>query len=131
MEELHNEYGPIVRINPHELHVRDPDFFDTVYAGPGHKRDRDPWHTAGLALEGSVLDSPLHELHRKRRAALSPFFSKAYTQKMLPIVQERIDVLIERLVALKNSGTPVNFLYALSAFSNGKNNTLPYTCAPY
>ncbi|TVY25025.1 Cyrochrome P450 monooxygenase [Lachnellula hyalina] len=118
MEELHAQYGPIVRINPHELSVRDPEFFDTLYSGSGRKRERDPWHTAGLGLGGSLIDTVPHDLHRKRRAALSPFFSKAYTKRMLPVVEERVDALIGQLVKLKNAEAPVNFLHALSAFSN-------------
>lgn len=126
MEELHTQYGPIIRINPHELHVRDPGFFETLYAGSAHKRDRDPWHTAGLGLGGSLLDTVPHDLHRRRRAALSPFFSKAYTKRMLPVVEERVDALMRELVALKNAEAPVNFLHALSAFSNGEDGFLIY-----
>ena len=30
--------GPIVRINPDEIHVKDPTWLDTIYSGPGHVR---------------------------------------------------------------------------------------------
>ena len=117
---LHEKYGPIIRINPHELHVLDSDYFDTVYAGSSQKRNRDPWHTAALAVDDSLLGTTHHDLHRKRRAALNPFFSKQSARRLAPLIQERVETLIQRLVDLKDTGTVVNILHALSAFSNGK-----------
>ena len=40
--ELHQEYGPIVRINPYELHIIDPNFYDELYVGHS-KRKSDVW----------------------------------------------------------------------------------------
>ncbi|PVH83062.1 cytochrome P450 monooxygenase [Cadophora sp. DSE1049] len=118
IQELHDRYGPIVRINPHELHVSDPDFYHTIYAGGSQKRERDPYHTAPFTLSGSLLTSPPHDLHRKRRAALNPFFSQQSTRRLLPLLQERIDVLVAKLEELKDTGKVVNLLHAFSALSN-------------
>ncbi|KAH9219468.1 cytochrome P450 monooxygenase [Leptodontidium sp. 2 PMI_412] len=118
IQELHDQYGPIIRINPHELHVSDPDFYHTIYAGGSSKRNRDPYHTATVTLPGSLLTSPPHDLHRKRRAALNPFFSQQSARRLLPLLQERIDVLVAKLEELKDTGKVVNLLHAFSAFSN-------------
>ena len=38
-----NTAGPIVRINPHEIHINDPEYIEEVYAGPSKKRDKYRW----------------------------------------------------------------------------------------
>ena len=40
--ELHEEYGPIIRINPLEVHINDPDFYDELYVHGG-KRKTELW----------------------------------------------------------------------------------------
>ena len=42
--------GPIVRVNPHELHVNDPEFIEILFTGPGKRRDKDRW--VGRAANG-------------------------------------------------------------------------------
>ncbi|KAI3323770.1 hypothetical protein HD806DRAFT_522336 [Xylariaceae sp. AK1471] len=36
---MHETYGPIVRINPHEVHFNDPEFIDPLFPGPARKTD--------------------------------------------------------------------------------------------
>lgn len=75
IERLHDQYGPIVRINPQELHIRDPDMYEQVYAS-STKRDR--WYNAAR-MTGKTLDSfstiP-HDLHRRRRTANAPIMAR-------------------------------------------------------
>ena len=38
--EMHNKYGPVVRISPWEVHVRDHDFHSELYTGPSRPRQK-------------------------------------------------------------------------------------------
>jgi hypothetical protein len=36
MERMHRIYGPIVRINPHEIHIQDSSWTETLYSNPAN-----------------------------------------------------------------------------------------------
>jgi len=120
VRELHTKYGPIVRINPYELHVSDPDFYEILYAGPGKRRERWKWHAAGLGIPGSMLGTLDYDLHRKRRMAVSGFFSTQSARRLQPVIQERVDTLVSRLISFKGSDKVVPMNLAYAAWSNGK-----------
>lgn len=114
------EQGPIVRINPIHLHIHDPSFLDEIYAGSNRKRNRDPWymHWAQEGTMGwSLLQSMDHDLHRKRRAALNPFFSKRNIQQLEPMIMEKVNRLLDRLGKAFVEGEVVNLSYATAALT--------------
>lgn len=49
IRDMHRKYGPIVRINPNEMHCNDANFSDDIYAVGGRKRDK-PQHQINGAV---------------------------------------------------------------------------------
>jgi cytochrome P450 len=117
---LHAKYGPIIRINPREVHIADADFYDTIYPGPGQKRDKWEWFTKSFPkLEESFFAAAEHDQHRKRRAPLNPFFSKAKVVGLLPVITERSEALCQRLEEFKTTGEIMPAQVAFAAVANG------------
>ena len=88
--------GPIIRISPEELHVRDPDWFDELMTGPARPRDKSETF-AGRSGKESIFGTVPHDLHRLRRAALNPFFSKRSITAIEPLIQSKVDLLCAAL----------------------------------
>lgn len=124
IRDLHTRYGPIVRINPYELHISDPNFYDTLYAssGGGEKRDKWEWYTKQFGTPESMFSTTSHDQHRTRRAALNRFFSMASVRRLQPVIEERVVKLIERFRGFKDvkgiEGV-IEIDYAYAAFTNG------------
>ncbi|KAF2832484.1 putative benzoate 4-monooxygenase cytochrome P450 [Ophiobolus disseminans] len=100
IKQLHEQYGPIVRINPRHIHIHDHEYFDTIYAsGANHRRDRCSWmhHSGSRTMAGSMLEAMDHDLHKSRRSAVSNFFSKRSVQALEPLVLSSVERLVQRL----------------------------------
>jgi hypothetical protein len=79
-----------VRID--EIHLNDPFFYDTLYAG---KPNKDKNH-ATLSGVQHAMNVPLdHDLHRQRRGYVARFFSKMMTLCIGPLLQLKIDKLVQ------------------------------------
>ncbi|OJJ66524.1 hypothetical protein ASPBRDRAFT_69666 [Aspergillus brasiliensis CBS 101740] len=93
IEKMHREYGPIVRINPREVHIADPSMYDEIYAGCGRKREKDPCMVSSYASSYAALATVDHDLHRARRGPLNPFFSKKAVIELSGVVQQKVSLL--------------------------------------
>ena len=117
--QLHCTYGPIIRISPHELHVIDPAFFETLYRNDGcwHKY---AWTYDAFGAQNSTTFSCDHETHKARRRAIAPFFSKQHVVARQELLRRNIDKLCGRIINL--TGTAFNLGAAISAFTRDNAN---------
>ncbi|KIW87158.1 uncharacterized protein Z519_12269 [Cladophialophora bantiana CBS 173.52] len=115
---MHEQYGPIVRINPEEVHIQDADYYDQVYAGSTHKRNKWTFFTNQSGLPQSAFGTLDHNLYRMRRAALNPYFSKAKVRSLQPRIESRLNNLLTRFREFQESGEPMTVSLAYAALTN-------------
>jgi cytochrome P450 len=109
--------GPIIRINPEELHIYDPQFYSEIYAGKGRKVNKYEPAIRALGVPRASLGTVEHDLHRVRREILSPYFSKRSITRLEPFVHERIDQLATRLEQAMHQKTVVDLDSAFTALT--------------
>lgn len=68
-------------------------------------------------MHNQILQTMDHDLHRKRRQPLSPFFSKRSIQALEPFIKEKVDRLISRLSQACQSGDVVNLSHAYAGLT--------------
>ncbi|KAH8712013.1 cytochrome P450 [Phaeosphaeriaceae sp. PMI808] len=115
ISKLHDEYGPIIRVTPHELHIRDSRFFEQVYAKNIHL-DKEGWDKK-FGTEGGVLTTVNAAFHKRRRAALSPMFSRRSVLDVIHIIYRHIDTLSIRMQEFEDHKEPLNLSHAFPALA--------------
>ena len=95
--------------------MNDPDFMEQLYAGPGKRREKYKTTIGAVYVLGSVLATKDHDLHRRRRAALNPFFSKQSVRRVEPIIQRTLSKLLGRMEEWGRLGSPAPMKLAYKA----------------
>jgi cytochrome P450 len=109
--------GPIVRINPDELHIKDSEYFDEIYTSSNRKRDKyAKWAKTG-GSPSSTATTIEHELHRSRRAAVNPFFAKRSVVRLEPRIREKVLTLCDRFTTFAKTGEPFRLDVAFGALT--------------
>ncbi|KUJ12574.1 cytochrome P450 [Mollisia scopiformis] len=96
---LHEQYGPVVRITPDEVHLSDPENYDSIYY-IGSKYAKVEQYYASMSCGYSSFTTMSNEAHRIKRARLNPFFSKKKIIEFESIIQSNAKKLCD-LVARK------------------------------
>ncbi|ORY05488.1 cytochrome P450 ClCP1 [Clohesyomyces aquaticus] len=113
IKELHDQYGPVVRLSADELSFNDPCAWKDVY----NRRDmlRPPrWGVRPPGVSAhSVISAPARD-HARFRKALNPGFSEKATRSYEPAIRTYFEKLLARLdsaVTRDGNSTVIDIVY--------------------
>ncbi|KAK6206499.1 hypothetical protein LQW54_007681 [Pestalotiopsis sp. IQ-011] len=115
LSDLHDSYGPIVRVSPTELSIRDAEYYTDLYV-PGGKRRTNliAGNRAGLGMSDAVATTGPHELHHMRRKAVEGFFSRQSVTRLESRVHIEAKSLDEKLLRYAGTGSIVRLDHAFA-----------------
>ncbi|KAK0458615.1 cytochrome P450 [Desarmillaria tabescens] len=113
LENLHKIYGPIIRINPRELHFSTPQAYFTIYSSQV-KFAKDPKFYFAFNEDESSFGYTDRVLAKKRREVLNPLFSRRSILRLEHIIQSKVDLLVARLLE-DYTDKPANLHFAFKS----------------
>jgi cytochrome P450 len=88
--------GPIIRITPTELHIDDPDYYETLYSRAS-RRDKYSYFSGRFGYASDSFSTINHDLHRLRRKPLNPMFSVKRISEFQPVIREKVEKLCQKI----------------------------------
>ncbi|GAB7363733.1 hypothetical protein MBLNU230_g4301t1 [Neophaeotheca triangularis] len=116
IEKLHQQYGPIVRITPNEVHFTDPENYDKIYY-VGSKFGKSPNYYNALCVPHSTFGTPSNEVHKIKRGALNTVFSRQKVLDLESIVQEKAYKVCKRVQEAIDVNVAADLHHAFRAVS--------------
>lgn len=124
--------GPIVRIGPNEVHIRDSGFTPRFFSSASSNRlDKYAPHRRQLGITKSTISTVQSDLHQRRREALAPFLSSARIGSYTSVILCKIENIASRFEKCRLLGEVAElrlfFLYMVTdiiteiAFPEGTN----------
>lgn len=88
--------GPVVRINPRRLHIKDPYYYDEIYTSSTRKREKNLNFLVSFRVPSSITSAVSHDHNRVCWGFLNSFFSKRSMMEPLPQMHEKNSKLVQR-----------------------------------
>ncbi|KAI9720219.1 MAG: hypothetical protein M1812_003037 [Candelaria pacifica] len=126
VKEMHQKYGPIVRVNPNEVHFDDPEYYNKIYNNTG-KWDKDDRAARQFFGMGSIASTAAHDVHKGRRGILNTYFSRNNIDGLQPSIKWHLEKMCRRMREYKEEGkaVPLNLAFASLAADIVTNYLMP------
>ncbi|KAH8998100.1 putative P450 monooxygenase [Lactarius akahatsu] len=115
-DELHAQYGDIVRLQPNLLHFANPHAYNEIY-NVKNKWDKDTAVYRAFGMDESSACFVKYKDAKFRRDVLSPMFSRSSILKMQDLIQERVNIFSGALAAKYAAGKSSNIYLGFRCFA--------------
>ena len=114
IHQLHQKYGPVVRVGPHEVSFADQESVNEIYSQQTAFMKAEVYETMSVKPLGifSLRDKGLHS---QRRSLLSYAFSQGNLNNCAPLIHAHVLKLLQRLQ--EKAGKPTDVLLLFRLFS--------------
>ncbi|KAF8863598.1 cytochrome P450 [Acephala macrosclerotiorum] len=112
IQEWHKQYGPIIRINPYEIHIDDPNFYHLVFSNSGIRGKR-AFCIGRFGNPNTALGAVAHDVHRMCRQALNSFFSKASIVRLMLVISSMIEKHCSQIDGVRGMKVNTQILQAM------------------
>lgn len=109
--------GPIVRISPDEIHLSDPDNYEKIYYIGSKAPSKAGYFYSAFGLKTAAFGTLSNDLHRVRRGALNPLFSRKSVLELEGVVQSKVDKLLRCVGEELAQGEPVDLYHGFRALA--------------
>ncbi|KAI5779540.1 cytochrome P450 [Geopyxis carbonaria] len=110
IKRMHEKYGPIVRISPHEVHIDDPEFFHKFYSSK--KLKKSPWFYKMAGTRDVSFAMEENDSHRQRQGVYKNLFSMRSIQAFEPRLMEKVETLSRIFQRNVQTMDPINLTHA-------------------
>ncbi|KAI0970956.1 cytochrome P450 [Xylaria arbuscula] len=118
IRELHEQYGPVVRVTPEEVHVMEASAYNEIFVvGAVRNTNSYPRFSDGTGFEDMTAISVTHAAHRRLRMPLDKLFARNNILGIESRVTDRVTRLCNRLGSYQGTGEVVNLTNALSSLT--------------
>ncbi|PPJ54832.1 hypothetical protein CBER1_07844 [Cercospora berteroae] len=100
IQELHDEYGPVVRIGPNEVHVADGEYASRHF---NTRADKYGPHRNRFGFPEATSETAEADLHKHRAHALAPAFSRKAVVELEPLIKAQVTKVCQRLSELQRT----------------------------
>ncbi|KAI0198135.1 cytochrome P450 [Astrocystis sublimbata] len=93
---LHQKYGPIVRIRPQEVYIQDVDAAQQIFKIK-NEFPKAKWYSDFIPFGQSVFSTRDIQMHRRLRRLLSSPLSESGLKQFQPQIEQKVNLAIERM----------------------------------